>query len=251
MSEILIAGLIFFCLLAASLGSLAIYDRFPAEYRQEDTHDIVKNVANIFVVMTSLALGLMINSAKNTFEAVDHNVHVFATELILLDRKLLQYGSETADARQRLLAYVQQVIDGKWNTDGPLVADDRVAELRLREAGDSLMAIRPPDADHAARWNEVQRQFEEVADFHWVLAEQSEGTIPMPLIAMVVAWLILIFASFGYRAPKNPVVVLSFVVAAFLISGAIHLILNMDIPFAGPIQVSPAPLQRVIVEMQG
>jgi hypothetical protein len=40
------------------------------------------------------------------------------------------------------------------------------------------------------------------------------------------------------------------VVAAALVSGAIYLILDMDAPFSGPIQVSSAPLQRVIDDMQ-
>jgi hypothetical protein len=35
-----------------------------------------------------------------------------------------------------------------------------------------------------------------------------------------------------------------------LIAGAIYLILDMDIPFSGPIQISPAPLQRALAELQ-
>jgi hypothetical protein len=46
------------------------------------------------------------------------------------------------------------------------------------------------------------------------------------------------------------VVASSLVVAAALIAGAIYLIIDMDVPFNGPIQVSPAPLQRAIVELR-
>ena len=45
--------------------------------------------------MTSLVLGLLLNSAKNTLKSTDRNVHAFATELILMDRTLRQYGPET------------------------------------------------------------------------------------------------------------------------------------------------------------
>ena len=72
----------------------------------------------------------------------------------------------------------------------------------------------------------------------------------MPIIALMVAWLLLVFASFGYRAPCNVVVATSLIVSAALIAGAIYLILDMDVPFAGPIQVSPAPLQRAIAELR-
>jgi hypothetical protein len=85
---------------------------------------------------------------------------------------------------------------------------------------------------------------------NWALIEQADGSIPMPLVGLLVAWPVLIFGSFGYRAPRNPVVVTSFFLASALIAGALYLILDMDSPFAGPIQISAAPLHRVIAEMQ-
>jgi hypothetical protein len=48
---------------------------------------------------------------------------------------------------------------------------------------------------------------------------------------MVVGWLVLIFGSFGYRAPQNAVVLTSLVLASALISGALYLIVDMDAPF--------------------
>jgi len=60
----------------------------------------------------------------------------------------------------------------------------------------------------------------------------------------------LIFASFGFRAPRNAVVITIFLVASALIAAAVYLIIDMDAPFAGPIQVSPVPLQRAVAEMQ-
>jgi len=43
-------------------------------------------VANLFVVMTSLVLGLMMNSTKDTFETNNRDIRTLATDLILLDR---------------------------------------------------------------------------------------------------------------------------------------------------------------------
>ena len=37
--------------------------------------------------MTSLVFGLMINSAKNTFESIDANFHGYATSLIIFERR--------------------------------------------------------------------------------------------------------------------------------------------------------------------
>ena len=53
---------------------------------------MIRLVANNLVVMTSIVLGLMLNSAKDTLEADNRNIHAPATDLILLDRTLKALG---------------------------------------------------------------------------------------------------------------------------------------------------------------
>ncbi len=244
MHELLVAMAIFVCLVAASLGSLVLSERLPAHHRQDETYNVVRLAASIFVVMTSLVLGLLVNSSKNMFEAIDRNIHAFSTELILLDRTLRHYGPEASDVRQRLRAYVRQAINGTWGADASPVLEDRAAETLLDEVGNGLAAMRPSDPVRTEMWREAEVNYQNVVRRRWVLIEESEGTIPTPFLVMLVAWLVLVFASFGYRAPRNAVVATTLVVSAFLIAGSIYLILDMNVPFSGPIKISPAPLQR-------
>jgi hypothetical protein len=250
MSEILFALLIFLCLVTASLGCLLNYARLPLRQRQEDTHAVVKLAANVFVVMTSLVLGLMINSAKNTFEAIDHNVHTFATTLILLDKSLREYGPEAAETREQLYSYGRRAVVGTWPSKGKPLIDDPTAEKLLNKAETSLNAIKPVDADRLLVWNEARGRMQSIVELRWLLAEDSEGNIPSPLIIMVVTWLILIFASFGYRAPRNHIVIITLVVASALISTSMYLIMDMDVPFSGPMQVSSSPMHRALAYMR-
>ena len=244
MHELLVAMAIFVCLVGASLGSLVLSERLPAHHRQDETYNVVRLAASIFVVMTSLVLGLLVNSSKNMFEAIDRNIHAFSTELILLDRTLRHYGPEASDVRQRLRAYVRQAINGTWGADASPVLEDRAAEALLDEVGNGLVAMRPSDPVRTEMWREAEVSYQNVVRRRWVLIEESEGAIPTPFLVMLVAWLVLIFASFGYRAPRNAVVATTLVVSAFLIAGSIYLILDMNVPFSGPIKISPAPLQR-------
>lgn len=248
MREIVVSALIFLGLVAASMGSLFFHGRLPPHHRADDTLGVVRAIANIFVVMTSLVLGLMLNSAKGTFESVDRNVHAISTDIILLDRWLRLYGPDADETRQRLLAYTEETA-ARIRNSTPLNVD-RERQSLIDAVGHSLRAMTPADAEHIARWNDAIQQFHKIVEQHWILVEQSEGTLPMPIIVLMVAWLLLIFASFGYRAPYNAVVVTGLVVSAVLIAGAIYLIVDMDVPFDGPIQVSPAPLQRAIVELR-
>ena len=108
MNEFLVAAAIFVCLDVAALGCLVLSARLPEHHRHDDTYNVVRLAANIFVVMTSLVLGLLINSSKNTFEAIDRNVHAFSTDLVLLDRSLRHYGPEASDVRRRLAVYLRR-----------------------------------------------------------------------------------------------------------------------------------------------
>ena len=88
MNSLWIALAIFGCLVAASLLMMHWYPKLASRHRDDDTNSVIRLVANIFVVMTSLVFGLMINSAKNTFESIDANFHGYATSMIIFDRTL-------------------------------------------------------------------------------------------------------------------------------------------------------------------
>ncbi|QFY61431.1 DUF4239 domain-containing protein [Rhizobium grahamii] len=248
--ELLVAAAIFALLLTASIGTMLTYSKLPVHHRQDETNTVVRLVANIFVVMTSLVFGLMINSSKNTFAQIDSDVHSFATQIILLDRTLRTYGIEATETRARLQTYVEKALANPAPAQDPLVKSDRTSELALNAVGDSLSLIVPKDPGHAALWSDARQQYQKIVEQRWIIVEQSEGVIPRPLITMLVAWLTLIFASFGYRAPRNIIVVLMFLISALLISLSIFVVLDMDIPFTGWIQIADTPLRRALAELR-
>jgi hypothetical protein len=238
---------IFACLIAASLGSLAIYRRFPTHRDDDETLNVVRLLANIFVVMTSLVLGLLINSAKTTLDSVDRNIHAFAADLIMLDRWLQHYGSDADNARQRLLAYATHA--------GVMIRDDhgtsdREGEKMLNDVGAHINALKPQDAERRAVLQSAQQQFVRLSELRWLIVGNTRGTIPAPLVALVVASLMLVFASYAWRAPTNAVVVASFLVASLLLTAVIVLILDMDRPLTGPVRVSADPVLRAVAEMR-
>ena len=106
------AVLAFLSMMGAALLGLFSKTRLPSEDLQDDTRGVVRLVANLFVVMTSLVLGLMMNSAKNTFETNNRDIRALATELILLDRTMRALAPEAEDARRHLVEYVQTSLGG-------------------------------------------------------------------------------------------------------------------------------------------
>jgi hypothetical protein len=66
---------------------------------------------------------------------------------------------------------------------------------------------------------------------------------------ILIAWLFVLFISFGLFAPRNPLVVVALLVCALSIAGAVTLIVDMDSPFEGIIVVSAQPMQEALAQM--
>jgi membrane-bound ClpP family serine protease len=82
------------------------------------------------------------------------------------------------------------------------------------------------------------------------LIEQSGSSVRPLFMIVLVTWIVLIFASFGFNAPRNATVLTAFLVCALAIGGAIFLILEMDGPFDGYITVSSKPMHSALAYME-
>ena len=80
----------------------------------------------------------------------------------------------------------------------------------------------------------------------WLIEEQRVNSVPLPLLIVLTFWLAIIFTSFGLFAPRKAAAVVSLLISALSVSGAIFLIVQMYSPYAGPIRVSSAPLRAAL-----
>lgn len=250
MNPIAVSVLVFICLATSAFAGLYFSARLSLQDPANDAINVVRLVASIFVVMTSLVLGLMLNSAKNRYDSVNRDVHVFATEAILLDRNLRLMGPAADEARSRLRAYVK--LASTWKAAGydQLLAPNPQSEQLLNSFHEALQAMSARNAEQLALWNAARQGYERIVGIRWGLLQQAEGSIPTHLLVTVTCWLALVFGSFGYGAPRNAVVVVSLLVAAALMAATLELILELDSPFFGSIAVSSAPIHRALAEMQ-
>jgi len=66
------------------------------------------------------------------------------------------------------------------------------------------------------------------------------------MLIILVFWMAIVFVSVGPFAPPNATAIVTLMLAALSVSAAIFLILELDSPFHGVIQISPwADAQRV------
>ena len=82
------------------------------------------------------------------------------------------------------------------------------------------------------------------------LIEESGSAVSPPIVVALTLWLGLIFASFGYNAPRNGLMVIVLLVCAASVAGAIFLILEIDGAVSGLIVVSSDPIQHSLAVMR-
>ena len=239
---------VFVFLAGIALTALHLHPRLPDYERSKDAHDAVKVGVGMVVVLSALVLGLLIASAKNSFDTAGRDLKRFATQIVLLDRTLRSYGPQGDSARTLIQHYVERAIAGTWPSNNePQLVDDPRAEQLIYQLQDAILALEPDTSRQRTLSGEMKEDVRRLIELRWTLVEEASTSLNVPLVSVLMVWLVLIFASFGYNAPRNVLVRITFTFCAASIGGAMFLIVQMDKPFEGLIKVSPAPLREALV----
>ena len=110
MNITLIAAVLFACLAGASLLGRRVHRHLPQDHLSADSRDAVKLAMGLVATMTALVLGLLVSSAKGTYDTARSEVIQMAAKVAFLDRALALYGPDATDARRDLRAAVADAV---------------------------------------------------------------------------------------------------------------------------------------------
>lgn len=249
-STIAIGWIVFGCVFGSALIGMALRRMLPAHHLSTESKDVVKLGIALVATMAALVLSLLLSSAKSSFDARNAAFAQMAANVVMLDRLLAHYGPQAAPARTTLRQSVEAAVAQIW-------PDQNFHPTQLAPASTAPEAVYEV-VQSLAPQSELQRALQAqalatatgLAQTRWLLFTQStESPIPLPFLVVLVFWLCVIFASFGLYAPGNLTVILTFGVCALSVAGAIFLILELAMPFAGIIRVSSAPLQGALAHL--
>jgi hypothetical protein len=240
-----VAVLAFAGILGATLLGMRLRVALPDHHLSQETKDTVRLGMGLVVTMTALLLGLLIASAKGSYDAQRTQVIQMAGKVGYLDRVLSLYGPETGDIRQLLRLSIDGLIQKLWaDRSSRAQADPAISEAQALFS--SIHKLAPQNDEQRALKAQALDTVSDLAKTRWLLVAQSDTSIPKPLLIMVIVWLAIIFLSFGLFAPTNKTVVVAMIVVSLLVSSALFLILELDRPFDGVIQVSSAPMSNAL-----
>lgn len=110
MNPFTIAAIVLACVFGGALAGQFLGNRLPRHHLQEDSKDIVKLGIGVVATMAALVLGLLVSSAKSSFDKMSDELTLEAARVVQLDRSLIM-----ALKRKRFAAR-SDTISRQWST---------------------------------------------------------------------------------------------------------------------------------------
>ncbi|MCX4149931.1 MULTISPECIES: hypothetical protein [Paraburkholderia] len=250
MNPIVTSALCALLVFAGGVGGIVLHRLLPETHQTIETRDVVRLAIGMLSVLASLVLGLLISTAKASSDSTDHDVRSFSADVILLSETLRDYGQTAAIPAGLLRDFTVQTIRDIWPTDeAPAeLADERTGQT-LEHVREQIRALKPVDAGQHWLQDQALQSVTSLIRQRWQLIEHQGPNIRPIVLIVLVSWITVIFASFGFNAPQNATVVTAFMVGACAIGGAIFLVLAMDNPFHGLLRISSIPMQNALLHV--
>jgi Protein of unknown function (DUF4239) len=249
MNFIAIRLIVLACVFGGALFGMFLRGVLPEQHLSADSKDTVRLGAGLIGTMTALLLGLLVASAKSFYDTQSSELTEMSAKIVLLDRVLAHYGPETKEVRDLLYGAVARTLDGLW-------AKDRGQHPRMEPTAaggeilyDKIQELSPKNDAQRSLQAQALNMAIDLGKMRWLMFEQGGSFVSMPLLAMLVLWLAIIFASFGLFAPRNATTIATLFFCALSVSGAIFLIMEMYTPFQGLMQISSAPLRNALAHL--
>jgi len=245
MTPIALSSIAFGCVAVGVLLGARGYSLLPEEYRKPDTKEVVRLGTGLVGTTVALVLGLLIGSAKNFYDTQNSEITEIAAGAILLDRVLAHYGPEAKDARDLLRDSIVSQVDRSRRHSNWVEPFFGSGEPVF----DKIQALSPQNDRQRSLQIQALGLMTKLGQTHWLMVEQRTSSVPMPLLAMLIFWLVLLFTSFGLFVRPNAAIIVSLMMSALAVCGAIFLILEMYQPDFGSIHTSDAALREALLQL--
>ncbi len=251
MNAMAIGGIVFGVVFGGALLGFYLRAVLPEHHLSVDSKDIIRIAMAMIATLAALVVGLLIASAKSSFDTKNSELTRAATRYILLDRTLAQYGPETRESRDLLrqiaLMRLHQIWpeEGTGNLNPEAVNQGSGVETIQR----NILNLSPQN--DAQKWlkGRALQLTSDIAEVRWTAVEEMGSSIQWPLLTILIFWFAAIFASFGLFAPPNSSVIVALFVCALSVAGSVYLIVEMDQPYGGLIKLSSAPLVTALGQL--
>ena len=251
MSSLAIAAIVFGFVSGGAILGQVLRPALPPDHLSEESRDAVKLATGVIATLAALVLGLLVASAKGSFDAKRAAVETLAADVIAFDRLLARYGSETREARDLFGKTVAARIAETWPEGGPVspVLDTTWGTRMVEDIEHRLGELSPRTPEQTWLRQQALEKGADLAHTRWTLLVRWDTSVQTPFLAVLGFWLFCIFFCAGIIGPRNGTVVAALLLAALSVSATIFLIMELDRPYQGLIQISGAPMRAALAQL--
>jgi hypothetical protein len=246
MNTTLTALIVFGCLVAAVWVGRSLRGLLPETYLSSDSKDAVKLAMGLVATMSALVLGLLVSSAKGSYDTERSEVIQMASKIAFLGRVLDAYGPESAGIRTQLYDTVKRQMRQLWPGEIRCLAKPAATIVEANAVYNAIQRLSPQNDTQTALKAQAATLAIDLAQVRSLLAAQSVPSVSKAMLVILVSWLLVIFVGFSVLGPPNATTILALIVSALAVSGAIFLILELDAPFGGLIGISSEPIVNAL-----
>ena len=134
MQTVVSAFVILLLLCGGTLLGMLVRTRLPDSHLTEASQSVVKLGIGILATMSALVLGLLLATAKGSYDTKRAQINQITADVILLDQLLAEYGGETDSMRQNLRRSVDLFVARFWQEREARFAASRASLIPNVEA---------------------------------------------------------------------------------------------------------------------
>lgn len=231
----------------ATLLGMYVQKKIPSRLLKQGSQRAINLCLGMVVTLTSIVLGLLTASAKNSFDQMDAAVKENAIQLLTLDNILNQYkGPEAQSIRESLRNAISDNFQTKKYKSR---SEEEITQSKfffeIETVIDQIRRLEPQDDYHRVLHSQAMRSSDDIVRSRWVAATSIGSAITNIHLFILWFWLVIIFFGFGLMSPVDSLMIGVYALGSISVAAAIFLMMELEGAFDGFIFVSPEPMRFV------
>jgi hypothetical protein len=114
-----------------------------------------------------------------------------------------------------------------------------------------IQALEPSNDAQRELKQRITQVATDLAQARLLLFSHLGNSIPLPFLAILMLWMVILLAGFSLMAPPNATTLAALFICALSVCGAIFLILELDEPFSGLMSIRSDHLRDALPPLEG
>jgi hypothetical protein len=175
---------VFASVFAGAIIGMRLRRILPEHHLSPDTKDTVKLAMGFVATMAALILGLLVASAKDSYDTQASGVTQLAAKVVYLDRLLANFGADAKDVRELYRGVVEKITKRMWpdKHSGEYQLDPSV--MHTEELLVAIQSLQPKtDLQKTLQAQAISTSME-IGQMRWLQYEQAGAQLSKPMLGI-------------------------------------------------------------------